>query len=370
MEQAFALYFDGPVNDDDWELLWTHKPGNQTLLQKLPIRAGRLANHCQYFRAAGQKCYYHGHIKRVHAALEHNRSRSARFPVLRSFVLNHGDQLKAWQGEVQRDPTQAWVLKRCNAGLSEGIELLSGEELVAAAKRSKPKDWTVAQEYMDRPWMGFGGRKFHLRVYVLVTDWYPEPKAFVYDEGVVFRSKHPYRRDEPSQARDIFSRISSDVEGVPHAVLWRAIDDASSSMSSHSVPQPDSSAVRSHMLDVIREIFSQALHASFGDSARLTQRGFGCFDLFGLDVMIGEGLEPFVLEVNAGPNIAVDDRGEESSHLLQALKGPLLQQLAKWAAMRVAKNRATEAASSSDDDDRGEWEAKEQDALRNWTRIL
>merc|ERR1712129_33126 len=222
---------------------------------------------------------------------------------------------------------------------------------------------------MDRPWMGFGGRKFHLRVYVLVPDWGPKPRALVYDEGVVFRSKHPYQRGRPSPARDIFSRMSSDVEGFPHATFWRALDDASSSSNSN-VPQSDASAVRSHMLDVIRETFGQALHASFGDSARLRQRGFGCFDLFGLDVMIGEGLEPFVLEVNAGPNIAVDDRGEESSNLLRELKGPLLQQLAKWAAVRVARNRAMETSNIPDSSDEGEWDTKEQEALQNWTRVL
>merc|ERR1712194_689008 len=58
-------------------------------------------------------------------------------------------------------------VKECSAGASTGVQLLHGKELRQKTLEEKPKDWVVAQEYLSRPYLGFGGSKFHLRVYVL-----------------------------------------------------------------------------------------------------------------------------------------------------------------------------------------------------------
>ena len=73
------------------------------------------------------------------------------------------------------------------------------------------------------------------------------------------------------------------------------------------------------MLEVINALFSVSLDATMGKAETFAKmlkgRGYNCFDLFGLDVMFNERLEPIILEVNTGPNMEIDDRGEEpSSH--------------------------------------------------------
>merc|ERR1712060_714973 len=124
---------------------------------------------------------------------------------------------------------------------------------------------------------------------------------------------------------------------------------------------PSAETTREHMLEVIRDIFGEARVKSNGNATAFTNklevRGYGCFELFGLDVMFNERLEPFILEVNEGPNLNIDDRGEDAAGLLRNVKGPLTQQLARWAALTVTS--PDEASSEI-----------EQRTLTNFTRVL
>lgn len=355
----FSQRFDGPVVNDDWDMLWTHEAEvGELKKRKLTQRPGRLVNHCRYFRAAGQKCYFAGHVRRVHKALE-SRGAAAELTYLRNYVLNHEEQLAQWRKDAMANPDKPWVVKKCAAGMSTSIHLLRGEELVSFALGPGPSEWTVAQEYLTNPYMGFGQSKFHLRVYVLVTRWGPPPSVFVFNEGVVFRSKSKYEADRLSPSRDIFSSISAEVEALPHATLWNALDaDAAAGGS-----LPGSAVVHARMVASIRAIFGEALEESFGKAIKETRPaevGFQCFDLFGLDVMLDENLTPLVLEVNTGPNLNIDDRGEEATGLLHGVKAPLLGQVSHW--MELYIRRAATAGFNP--------VSVEREALLNFTRVI
>merc|ERR1712039_576396 len=106
--------------------------------------------------------------------------------------------------------------------------------------------------------MGFGNRKFHLRVYVLVTNWSPQPRILMFNEGVVFRSRHQYNAQALDNKRDVFSAISTDVEALPHESLWNAI------ASLGDTQLPSAADARAHMIELIRMIFGEAIEKSNG----------------------------------------------------------------------------------------------------------
>merc|ERR1712203_254739 len=90
------------------------------------------------------------------------------------------------------------------------------------------------------------------------------------------------------------------------------------------------------------EVFGTALEESFGDPRLLDGRGYSCFDLFGVDLMFGEDLRPYILEVNMSPNMWVDaSSSNDPSHEaeLRSVKEPLITQLAMWAAARILRDR-------------------------------
>merc|ERR1712125_241820 len=128
---------------------------------------------------------------------------------LRSFEMRDKAQLSDWRSAVRADPGKYWLLKPCDGGASKGIKIFHGQEAIDA--QASFGAHTVAQEYVEDHFLGFGARKFHLRLYFLVTRWDPIG-VYLYDGGLVFRSVH--KHDEnigPSEERDVFSSISNTV---------------------------------------------------------------------------------------------------------------------------------------------------------------
>jgi len=348
--QAFAQYFDGPEEGEDWDLLWTHRPQDAALASvALPPRSGRrLVNHCNYFAPAGNKCKLSRHTTEIRRHSEEHRSRH-----LRSYDLSNPDELAEWRGDVAENSNKIWVLKPCLGGASQGIQLAKGSEALDAQKGFVPE--TVAQEYVDEPFLGFGGRKFHLRLYILVPRWGPTV-AYLYDNGLVFRSREDYAGSGPSTQRDIFSSISKNVEGLPLATLWQHLDNLSGPVLKAASVEGESvsKVVRQRLHNVLAELLSNDKEEQVGFEELESSRGYGCFDLLGADVLLDSKLQPYVLEFNIGPNLWIDNHGQEQMELLKPIKDPLVKQISQWTALRL--NDADEKA--------------EEEALRDFTRFL
>mmetsp|Transcript_37073 Transcript_37073/g.106023 ORF Transcript_37073/g.106023 Transcript_37073/m.106023 type:complete len:449 (+) Transcript_37073:66-1412(+) len=368
--------FEGPVDGDDWDVLWTHRSQDPALaLRDLPSRPGRrLVNHCNHFGAAGDKCALAPYAMQLRrAAASEQLSDNASSPSeghrhFLSFVLDDPKQFAEWTKMVQAEPLRFWLLKPCRAGASKGIRLLRGVAALAQAAGLQGSEASVAQEYLERPYMGFGGRKFHLRLYILVTRWSPTA-AYLYNDGLIFRSRHPYKLPDGSEQGDraIFSSISKGVEALPLDALWRALDSASTAPTSGQ--GPPASSVWQRVLALLRELLGQHSSAVPGGRKAEAHRQTGCFDLFGADVILDESLQPRLMEVNAGPNIWIGDHGKEHMDLLHAVKGPLMKQVVHWAALwaRLPDQRKSANAIEGMEE---RAVASETEALLNFTRLL
>mmetsp|Transcript_28973 Transcript_28973/g.83098 ORF Transcript_28973/g.83098 Transcript_28973/m.83098 type:complete len:415 (-) Transcript_28973:192-1436(-) len=311
---------------DDWDLLWTHvEQADELEKRKLPPRPGRLALHCSYFMAAGQKCVLARHINTVQAALKipSGNGTPGKPYFLRTFELKQLHEHDAWVQALRAEPSRTWVVKGCMAGGSEGITLLNGSSSEAEVSQFRDT-WSVAQEYLHDA-LTSQGRKFHARMYLLVTRWDPVG-VFLYRGGLVFRSKRLHESAQPSM-NDIFSGISDDVEPVQLQAIWDEMGDQRASIA------------RAKLHQVLKRLFGNGMAERFGDPARLEERSFSCFDWYGIDVMFDQGLQPHVLEINVGPNMWVDAQGTASEPTLRAVKQPAMEQVASWASGRIALAR-------------------------------
>eukprot|EP00931_Biecheleriopsis_adriatica_P006831 TRINITY_DN108182_c0_g1_i1.p1 TRINITY_DN108182_c0_g1~~TRINITY_DN108182_c0_g1_i1.p1 ORF type:complete len:404 (+),score=76.76 TRINITY_DN108182_c0_g1_i1:27-1238(+) len=336
--------FEGPEESDHWDVLWTHRDQEAALTGlQLPERLGtRLVNHCRYFKAAGNKCELARYISHLVSANDGVRQRQ-----LLSFALDGTESASAWRRRVSEDPNKYWILKPCLAGASRGILVHRGEHALEAARSLG--DSVTVQEYLLHPYLGFGDSKFHMRLYVFVPRWAPIA-AYLYNDGLIFRSRDAYRQDlAPEVARDVFSEVSQKVEALPLSNFWRALD---------AKEKPRSAAVKERIVETLSDLFSpQALRDHMGPPDLHGSRSYACFDLFGADVILNSDLQPFVMEFNIGPNLWVDNHGEDWVGTLQSVKGPLITQLVHWASLRVRAetHQAVELA--------------EQQALLNFTRL-
>lgn len=319
-ERFAARGFEGPVMDDSWNVLFTQWPASKWLMRHpevlesaQPSKAVRLVNHCEYYAAAGDKCAFAEHLSRVASFTQKHHH-------LRTFELHDPEQYSQWQREAQNDPHRHWIIKGCTNGASQGIKLLQGR----AVRHSAPAvgTWAVAQEFLAHPYLGWGGHKFHLRLYALVTRWDPVG-VVLFNNGLVFRSRAKYHNGKPSLRKDIFSSVSKQVRLLELGKLWQHID---------STAEVPSKVVRERVVSLLKDVLGSGLKESFGDPRHLAKRGFSCFDLFGVDVILDQQLEPYVLEVNIGPNLWLDADYET---MQRRVKGELLDQVAHWAQLRI-----------------------------------
>lgn len=310
--------FEPPVDDDEWDVLFTHQSMVRELAKagepaKVPLPQRprrRTANHCGYFAAAGNKCLFAEHVQAVEQAHGRNWTTGQRRHLL-TFKLRSPQQAQAWARAARADPTGHWVVKDCSGGNAERVHIVAGtdEAAIDAAMGTQ----AVAQEYVQGL-LVFGNSKWHARLYVLVTSWAPT-RVFLFQQGMVQVGSRGYDPSKPSQA-DLFSD-GLDVHALD--MLWAALGLRRAAIAKGKVKS------------TLAELFGAAVRRSFGDFGRMASgRSFHCFDLFALDVPFGEDLTPYVLEVNQGPNLWGDNKD-----LQWAVKGSLTKQVAAWAARRA-----------------------------------
>lgn len=365
--------FTGPAGDadDDWDVLWTHRSQMTALAKRRDIeyRLGRFANHCNYFHAAGNKAILVDHM----AAALRNSMRTLHSDVrrLEQFRIDSAAGLARWAGAIRElGKNQHWLIKPSTAGHSQGIEILDFNH--ASQKAASLPLQAVAQEYLEDGLL-LENRKFHVRLYVFVPRWSPL-SVYVFDDGVVFHSRHRYKRTR-STKEDVFSGVSSDVEvralrEVLHEVA--AAGEGAMACRADAAGRGEGCAASDvqelwrRLLLLIEEAFGnqRVLEANFGDARKTipskTGRQYGCFDLFGADVMFDQSLRPALLEINLGPNLWIDGEGADNIPRQRSIKGPLVEQIVRWLKGVVGKQPLSE-------DDA---ELLEATVLPNFTRVL
>ena len=314
--------------------------------------------------------------------------------------------------QQQQQQQRLWIVKPAQAGGGRHVRVLGGAAAVgeeaarcAASKQLKRASHSaVAQEYVERPLL-IRGRKFDLRLYVLVTDvggnasaaaasgaaaapvaaglgGKAPPRAFLFREGFVRFASEAYSLAPPfskfahltnnavnrknvaggeaSLANWSLSQLSSWMRharsgsgggsgegggvggGCFEAQVWGCVRElVAAVLLGVSVPLADAllqararvSEAGGGQGDQTAEqaaVAEREEGRAEGSSSRSSSSGssnsFGCFELFGFDVLIDEELRPWLLEVNAQPALGVGGALDMAIDraMLQALFGIVL----------------------------------------------
>lgn len=199
--------------------------------------------------------------------------------------------------DLDNSPAARWLLKPANTSAGSGIRLLADPRDLPARGV-----WLV-QEYVADPYL-WRGRKFHLRLFMLVTGLAP-PVIYLYREGQVLGASRPYRGadrdlDDPYvhltnfdiQHRRGDVPDSEYVAGLPALADWMAGrgDDFDTVWRS----------IRGIVVKIMSIIGPKIRPIT---EAQVPGR-WNCFGLFGLDVLLDSRLKPWLLECNLSPSLA------------------------------------------------------------------
>ncbi|CAM9957939.1 unnamed protein product, partial [Scytosiphon promiscuus] len=206
-----------------------------------------------------------------------------------------------------------WVMKPSGAAEGKGIFLFTNlsevkawakPHLVRQMKRRDPGNpgSYVVQRYISNPFV-IGGKKFDLRLYVLVTSFRPLT-VYIYRDGFAKFSSTRFRRARHADPAHLANEL---MHLTNHAVQRRGA----------AVGRKWN--LKKFKLHVAMRHGRRAMDKLFWDIQALVVRTIRAvdrlviqdrqsFELFGYDVIVDENLRPWLLEVNASPSLGASNR--------------------------------------------------------------
>lgn len=225
-----------------------------------------------------------------------------------------------------------WISKPVSSSCGRGIRVLTKDKLLKYLSKDKLKKQVIMQRYVDDPYL-IHGKKFDLRIYVLVTGVDPM-RVYVHSQGLTRISTSDYSL---SNTTDRFAHltnysINKDSENFVEVEINEATgdcDDYNEESYKWSLTAfkkyLESQTSREVMEATFRRVDELLVKTMIAAESEMTPRVFSdcqyrsnCFELFGVDVMLDAKLMPHLIEVNVSPSLM------GSSPLDKQIKGLLV----------------------------------------------
>nr|XP_058958673.1 probable tubulin polyglutamylase TTLL9 [Pocillopora verrucosa] len=219
--------------------------------------------------------------------------------------------------EFKRNPGTTWIMKPVGKSQGKGIFLFRRlkdimdwrkEDPYRAAMSEERKDEKeppeayIVQRYVEDPYL-IGGRKFDLRVYVLVTSYAPMC-AWLYREGFARFSNTRFSLDSIDDTYVHLTNV---------AIQKTAPDYDAEKGCKWSLQQLRRYLVAKHGLEKV-ETLVRDMDNIYIKSIQAVQKIMindkHCFELYGYDILVDSKLKPWLIEVNASPSLTASSQSD------------------------------------------------------------
>jgi tubulin polyglutamylase TTLL1 len=215
--------------------------------------------------------------------------------------------------DFKRNPNSTWIMKP--AGKAQGIGIFLINKLSQLKKWSKdgkssvppgvPKEVYVISRYIDNPLL-IGGKKFDLRLYVLVTSYRPL-KVYMYTKGFCRFCTVKYSYDV-GELDNMFIHLTN-VSIQKHGEDYNESHGGKWSWS-NVLLFLESTRGKEAVQKLLEDIHWIVIHSLKAVQGVMTSDRH-CFECYGYDVIVDSNLKPWLIEVNASPSLTyttVSDR--------------------------------------------------------------
>ncbi|XP_063951040.1 probable tubulin polyglutamylase TTLL9 isoform X1 [Lytechinus pictus] len=210
--------------------------------------------------------------------------------------------------EFKKYPGSIWIMKPVAKSQGKGIFLFRKLKDITDWKKSdtyrpreeknddkEPVETYIVSKYIEKPYL-IGGRKFDLRVYVIVTSYIPL-KAWLYRSGFARFSNTRFSLDSIDDAYVHLTNV---------AIQKTAPDYDAEKGCKWSMPQIKRYFTAKHGIENVEQMFRN-INDIFIKSLQSVQKIMindkHCFELYGYDILIDQDLKPWLIEVNASPSL-------------------------------------------------------------------
>lgn len=226
--------------------------------------------------------------------------------------------------EYRKSPQSTWIMKPCGKSQGAGIFLIN--------KLSKLKKWSreaktpfhpqltskesyVISRYIDNPLL-IGGKKFDLRLYVLVTSFRPL-KAYLFQHG--FCRFCTVKYDTSVTELDNMYVHLTNVSVQKHGGDYNSLHGGKMSIQNFRL-YLEGTRGRSVTEKLFAEMQWLIVH-SLKAVAPVMANDRHCFECYGYDIIIDNSLKPWLVEVNASPSL------QSTTHNDRILKHKLIDNI-------------------------------------------
>ncbi|XP_072419437.1 polyglutamylase complex subunit TTLL1-like isoform X3 [Chiloscyllium punctatum] len=313
--------------DEDWNFYWMSV---QTIRNVFSIENGyrlnddQIVNHFPNHYELTRKDLMVKNIKRYRRELEREASPlvekdengkyvhlgKSRNPKYKNFIpvtfMLPGDY-NLFVEEFRKNPTSTWIMKPCGKAQGKGIFLINKLSQIKKWSRDSRtttfispagKEAYVISLYIDNPLL-IGGKKFDLRLYVLVTSYRPL-KCYMYRLGFCRFCTMKYT-PSTSELDNMFVHLTN-VSVQKHGGDYNPIHGGKWSVSNLRLylESTQGKDVTDKLFDDIHWIVVHSLKAV----APVMINDRHCFECYGYDIIIDDKLKPWLIEVNASPSLS------------------------------------------------------------------
>lgn len=205
--------------------------------------------------------------------------------------------------EFRRNPNSMWIMKPTSRSQGKGIFIIN--KLAQIKKWSSSSRWAqmplkeayVVSRYVDNPLL-VGGKKFDLRIYVLVTNFRPL-KAYQYVHGFARFCNAKYNND--------MGDIDNPFIHLTNVAIQKHNDDYNSQHGGKwHINNMRLYLEQTQGLEASNRLFAamdQLIIHSLKSVQNVMINDKHCFECYGYDVLIDQELKPWLVEINASPSL-------------------------------------------------------------------
>lgn len=206
--------------------------------------------------------------------------------------------------EYKKSPNQLWIMKPVGKAQGRGIFIITNQNQLVTWKNSLKggqenlvNELYIAQKYVMNPLL-IGGKKFDLRIYVLVTTYNPLTVYF-YRTGF---------------ARFTSQRYSTNFEEVSNMMVHLTNVAIQKNSDTYDKVTGGKWDLRSLKIYLYARYGREKVNQLFNDIQDIVLKSLfsvqkvivndrHCFELYGYDILIDDDLKPWLIEINSNPSL-------------------------------------------------------------------
>ncbi|XP_052816470.1 probable tubulin polyglutamylase TTLL9 isoform X3 [Mya arenaria] len=214
--------------------------------------------------------------------------------------------------EFKKNQGIIWIMKPAAKSQGRGIFLFRKLKDITDWKKGEYQPLTdpnrevpetyVVQRYIEDPYL-IGGRKFDIRVYVLVVSYNPL-KVWLYRSGFARFSNSRFSLDSIEDAYVHLTNV---------AVQKTAPDYDPDKGCKWATQQLRSYLTAKHGSDAARRVFQgidNIIIKSLQSVQKIIINDKHCFEMYGYDVLLDDKLKPWLIEINASPSLTASGKDD------------------------------------------------------------